>query len=50
MRYYLCGGGKPCCPSIEELSNGVVIRDDYDGIIVVTKEEFKQLQNFKLKG
>ena len=50
MKIMLCGGGKPCCPSVEELGNGVAIRDDYDGVIIMTKDEFRELQKVELKG
>ena len=48
MKMMLCGGRKKCCPSIEELGNGVTISDDYGGLVILTKKEFKELQSVRL--
>ena len=48
MKIMLCGGNKKCCPTVEELGNGVTIKDDYGGLVILTKDEFKQLQSVEL--
>jgi len=44
----LCGRGK-CCPTIEKKEENFVIRDDYDGKVVLTKEQLNLLRNADLE-
>jgi len=43
MKKYLCGHGK-CCPSIEFKEEKVIITDDDNNQVTMTKEEFEELK------
>lgn len=45
--YYKMCANKSCCPVLEEVEKDkFMIKDDYDGKVVLTKEELTLLKNF----
>jgi hypothetical protein len=50
LKYTMCSG-KSCCPVLTEVEdNKFTITDDYDGKVVLTKEELTLLKNFLNKN
>lgn len=47
IKYTMCGRTGSCCPVLTEIEdNKFTITDDYDGKVVLTKEELSLLKNF----
>ncbi len=50
LKYTMCSG-KSCCPVLTEIEdNKFTITDDYDGKVVLTKEELTLLKDFLNKN
>ena len=50
IKYTMCAN-KSCCPVLEELSDGnFQITDDYEGKVLLTKEELTLLKTFLQKN
>ena len=47
--YVLCGGKSSCCPVMTINENDVIIKDDFDDVIHITKEQLEILQKTKLE-
>lgn len=46
IKYTMCSG-KSCCPVLTEIEdNKFIITDDYNGKVLLTKEELNLLKNF----
>lgn len=46
LKYVMCSG-KSCCPVITEVENDTfVITDDYNGKVILTKDELNLLKTF----
>lgn len=46
IKYTMCSNNS-CCPVLTELDdNKFMITDDYEGEVVITKDELKLLKNF----
>ena len=46
IKYTMCSNNS-CCPVLTELDdNKFMITDDYEGQVVITKDELKLLKNF----
>lgn len=46
LKFVMCSG-KSCCPVLTEIEdNKFIITDDYDGKVLLTKEELNLLKNF----
>lgn len=46
IKYTMCSN-KTCCPILTEIDdNSFTITDDYQGKVIITKEELKLLKNF----
>jgi hypothetical protein len=46
LKYTMCSG-KSCCPILTEIEdNKFTITDDYNGKVLLTKEELTLLKNF----
>jgi len=47
IKYTMCGRTGSCCPVLTEIEdNKFTITDDYEGKVVLTKEELSLLKNF----
>jgi hypothetical protein len=47
IKYTMCGRAGSCCPVLTEVEdNKFTITDDYQGKVVLTKEELSLLKNF----
>jgi hypothetical protein len=47
IKYTMCGRSGSCCPVLTEVEdNKFTITDDYQGKVVLTKEELSLLKNF----
>jgi hypothetical protein len=47
IKYTMCGRPGSCCPVLTEVEdNKFTITDDYNGKVVLTKEELSLLKNF----
>ena len=47
IKYTMCGRAGSCCPVLTEIEdNKFTITDDYEGKVVLTKEELSLLKNF----
>lgn len=50
LKYTMCSE-KSCCPVLTETDdNNFTITDDYEGKVVLTKEELKLLKDFLIKN
>ena len=50
LKYTMCSG-KSCCPVLTETEdNNFVITDDYDGKVLLTREELTLLKDFLNKN
>jgi len=47
MKIVLCGRAK-CCPTIETTEYGYEIKDDFGGIVKLTKEELNKLKQTEI--
>lgn len=46
IKYTMCSNNS-CCPVLSEINdNKFIITDDYEGQVVITKDELKLLRNF----
>lgn len=46
LRYVMCSG-KTCCPILTEIEdNKFTITDDYEGKVLLTRDELNLLKNF----
>ncbi len=45
----LCGV-QGCCPTVEKTTDGVLIKDDFGGMVKLTNIEFATLQKVLLEG
>jgi hypothetical protein len=46
IKYTMCSNNS-CCPVLSEIDdNKFIITDDYEGQVVITKDELKLLRNF----
>lgn len=46
LKYTMCSG-KSCCPVLTELEDGMfTITDDFNGKVILTKEELSLLKTF----
>ena len=49
MKIMLCGR-KKCCPSVEKTDDAIVIKDDYQGSVKFTLEEWEILKERIYRG
>lgn len=47
IKYTMCGRNGSCCPVLEQVDEfSFTIKDDYDGTVVLTKEQLSLLKDF----